>query len=155
MNPMRSMALRIGRQPWLPRFAGMIVGLDLLVQRLTRGRLTLLSAAGLAEVTITVPGRRTGIPRTTPLLCVPQPDGWLVAGSNWGDPKPPAWVHNLAAAGRAEVVHRGRRLDATARRLTGSERDERWRTMVAYWPNYAKYAERTTREIPVFLLEPV
>ena len=155
MNPMRRLAVRLGSQPWLPRYAGLIVRGDLMVQRLSGGRMTLLTFAGLPEVTITVPGRRTGVPRTTPLLCVPHGDGWLVAGSNWGDPAPPAWTRNLEAAGTAEVLHRGRRVRATARRLEGQERTDRWRGMVAVWPNYEKYAERTDREIPIFLLQPV
>ena len=153
MNPMRSLAVVIGRQPWLPRFAGLIVKGDLLVQRLTRGRFNLLTMAGLAEVTLTVPGRKSGIPRTTPLLCVPQDDGWLVAGSNWGHPKPPAWVHNLRAAERAAVVFRGRHHQVVPRALEGEERARRWGVMTAYWPNYQKYAERMDRDLPVFLLE--
>ena len=108
MNPIRWLAIRLGRQPWLPRFAKYIVGLDVLIQRLTRGRFTLLSMAGLPELLLTVPGRKSGIPRSTPLLCVPHEDGWLVAGSNWGAPKPPAWVGNLDAADRATVTFRGR-----------------------------------------------
>ena len=153
MNPMRRLAVRIGGQPWLPRFAGLIVKSDLLLQRATRGRVNLLTLAGLAQVTLTVPGRKSGIPRTTPLLCVPQGDGWLVAGSNWGDPKPPAWVHNLRAAERADVMFRGRRHTVTPRLLDGEERERRWREMSAYWPNYQKYADRVDRELPVFLLE--
>ena len=155
MHPTRWLAVRIGRQPWLPRFSGLIVGLDLLVQRLTRGRFTLLSTAGLPEVTLTVAGRRTGIDRTTPLLCVPYGDGWLVAGSNWGAADLPAWVHNLRAASTAGVVHKGTHHRVTARQLEGEERATAWQVMLATWPNYAKYAERAGREIPVFWLRPI
>jgi len=78
MNPIRWLAIRLGRQPWLPKLAKYIVGLDVAIQRLTRGRLTLLSMAGLPEIMLTVAGRKSGIPRSTPLLCVPHGDGWLV-----------------------------------------------------------------------------
>ena len=54
MNPIRWLAIRLGRQPWLPKFAKYIVGLDVLIQRLTRGRFTLLSLAGLPELLLTV-----------------------------------------------------------------------------------------------------
>ena len=155
MNPIRWLAIRLGRQSWLPRFAAQIVGLDLLIQRLTRGRLTLLSLAGLPELLLTVPGRKSGIPRSTPLLCVPHEDGWLVAGSNWGAAKPPAWVGNLDVADRATVTFRGRPTAVTPRRVHGTERATYWAAMVETWPNYTKYAERTEREIPVFLLRPV
>jgi len=154
MNPIRWLAIRLGRQPWLPKLAKYIVGLDVAIQRLTRGRLTLLSMAGLPEIMLTVAGRKSGIPRSTPLLCVPHGDGWLVAGTNWGAPKPPVWVVNLDAADTATVRFHGRTSTVTPRRIEGDERTAYWQVMLEMWPNYAKYAERTDREIPVFLLEP-
>lgn len=154
MNPMRWMALRLGAQPWLPRFAKAIVGTDKALQRLTRGRIDLLTFAGLPEILLQVPGRRTGVLRSTPLLCVPHGDGWLVAGSNWGAPDPPAWVANLKAADEPLVTFKGRTVAADARLLAGPEREEKWAVMLETWPNYAKYAERTNRELPVFWLTP-
>ncbi len=154
MNPLRWLALRLGAQPWLPRFGGLIVGLDLAIQRLTRGRVDLLRFAGLPELLLQVPGRRTGILRSTPLLCVPRGEGWLVAGSNWGAPAPPAWVGNLLAAAEPLVTFRGHTVAADARLLTGPEREEAWAAMRATWPNYATYAERTGRELPVLWLTP-
>ncbi|MGZ6753622.1 MAG: nitroreductase family deazaflavin-dependent oxidoreductase [Nocardioides sp.] len=154
MNPLRWVALRLGAQPWLPRFGRQIVGLDKGIQRLTRGRLTLLAFSGLPELMLTVPGRRTGVLRSTPLLCVPHEGGWLVAGSNWGGPTPPQWVANLEAAGAATVCWHGREVPVTAHRAVGAERAELWAVMLRTWPNYAKYAERTEREIPVLRLTP-
>src|SRR5262245_3968382 len=106
MNPLRWTAIKLGAQPWLPRFAKPIVGMDKAVQGLTRGRIDLLTFAGLPEILLQVPGRKTGILRSTPLLCVPHGDGWLVAGSNWGAPEPPAWVGNLLAADEPLVTFR-------------------------------------------------
>jgi len=154
MNPMRWTALKLGAQPWLPRVAGLIVGMDKALQRLTRGRVDLLTFAGLPEILLQVPGRKSGVLRSTPLLCVPDGDGWLVAGSNWGAAELPAWVANLAAAEEPLVTFKGRTVAADARRLSGPERDEKWALMVESWPNYAKYAERTGRELPIFLLTP-
>lgn len=151
---MRWLALRLGAQPWLPRFAPVIVGTDRLLQRLTRGRIDLLTLAGLPELLLQVPGRTSGILRSTPLLCVPHGDGWLVAGSNWGAPAPPAWVANLKAAEEPLVTYRGRTVAADARLLAGPEREEKWAVMLETWPNYATYAERTDRELPVFWLTP-
>jgi deazaflavin-dependent oxidoreductase (nitroreductase family) len=154
MNPLRWLALKLGAQPWLPRFSGLIVGMDKALQRVTRGRVDLLTFAGLPEILLQVPGRRTGILRSTPLLCVPYGEGWLVAGSNWGAAAPPAWVANLRAAEEPLVTYRNRTVAADARELSGPERDECWAQMVAEWPNYAKYADRTGRELPVFWLTP-
>lgn len=154
MNPVRWMAIKLGGQPWLPRYAKLIVGLDKALQRLTRGRLDLLTFAGLPEILLQVPGRKSGVLRSTPLLCVPHGGGWLVAGSNWGAPDPPAWVGNLAAADEPLVTYKGRTVATDAKLLSGPEREEKWAVMIQTWPNYAKYAERTDRELPVFWLTP-
>lgn len=153
-HPTRWLAVALGGQPWLPRFASYVVRLDLLLRRVSAGRITLLSLAGLPELYLTVAGRRTGLPRTIPLLCVPGDGHWLVAGSNWGQPKPPHWVGNLVAAGEAVVGWRGRQVPVTARRLEDEERAVAWHAMLGVWPNYAKYAARTDREIAVFELTP-
>lgn len=156
MNPLRVLAIWLGGRPWLPRVGGRwIPKLDRLLGRLARGRLTLLTLAGIPELFLIVPGRSSGILRTTPLLCVPlEGAGWLVAGSNWGQPKSPAWLGNLLAADTAEVEYRGRRTVCSPTLLSGDERAEAWANMLRVWPNYAKYAERTDREIAVVRLSP-
>ena len=154
MNPMRWAAQKLGAQPWLPRFAPAIVASDKALQKATRGRLTIMLATGLDELVLQVPGRKSGVLRTTPLLTVPHEDGWLVVGSNWGGPKPPAWVANLRAAQDPTITFRGRTVAVDARELVGPERDEIWPVLLATWPNYQKYAERTDRVLPVFRLTP-
>lgn len=152
---MTRLAILLGRQSFMPRFLPQIVWLDATIHRLSRGRFGLLSLAGLPELFLTVPGRRTGTPRTTPLLCVPHEGDLLVAGSNWGAPKLPAWVLNLRDAGQAEVAFGGRRMRVAARQARGAERAALWRVMNRTWPNYDHYAARTDREIPVFVLTPL
>jgi deazaflavin-dependent oxidoreductase (nitroreductase family) len=155
MNVLRPVALYVGSRAWLPRLAKYVVGTDRLLIRLTRGRVTLAGLAGLPELVLIVTGRRTGLPRSTPVLYVPHEGRYLVAGSNWGGPTLPAWVHNLQAAGEAEVRIRDRRQRVRARRVRGEERARLWPVMVRTWPNYEKYAARTDREIPVFELTAV
>lgn len=154
MHPTRWLAVRLGRQPWLPQHLPRIVATDKTLRRLTRGRVTLLGFAGLPELFLIVPGRKSGIARTTPLLTVPHDGGWLIAGSNWGGPTQPVWVTNLRAAEAPTIEIKGRRIEVDARELSGAEREEAWRTLVATWPNYEVYAERTERLIPVFRLTP-
>lgn len=154
LHPTRWLAVLIGGQPWLPRYSPHIVRMDLAIRRLTGGRLSLLSFAGLPELFLTVAGRKSGLPRTTPLLCVPRDGHWLVAGSNWGQAKPPLWVGNLVSAGAGSVEFHGATTPVAARLLAGEERARAWAAMLEVWPNYAKYAARTDREIPVFALTP-
>ena len=154
MNPMTRLAIVIGRQPWMPKFLPQIVWLDQTIHRLTRGRFSLLSLAGLPELFLTVRGRKSGEPRTTPLLCVPHNGTFLVAGSNWGAPKLPIWVLNLRSATTAEIDFKGRRSTVIPRQAEGEERARLWAVMNRTWPNYDHYASRTDREIPVFVLTP-
>jgi deazaflavin-dependent oxidoreductase (nitroreductase family) len=155
MGMLTPLAIRIGALAWLPRLLRQITWLDRLIQRLTRGHWSILRIAGLPNLMLTVVGRRSGLPRSTPLLSVPYGGGELVAGSNFGGAKPPVWVVNVRAAETVTVSARGRSRTAVARELTGTERSIAWEHMVETWPNYARYAERTDRVIPVFLLTPV
>ena len=148
------MAVKIGSQPWLSRYSKVIVASDRFIQWMTRGRLTIMMATGLHELVLQVPGRKTGILRSTPLLTVPHGDGWLVVGSNWGAADPPAWAANLRAADEPLVTYKGRTVAVDARELSGPERDEKWALMVEAWPPYATYAERAGRELPLFWLTP-
>ena len=63
--------------------------------------------------------------------------------------------YNVRANPRVEVQDGPRRQDMIAREVSGEERAEWWKRAVAAYPPYAEYQERTTREIPVFVLEPV
>lgn len=157
-NLLTPVAIWLGGLSWLPRFLPQITAVDKFLQRITRGRLSLVGMAGLPSMMLTVVGRKSGIARSTPVVCVPYGAGNLVAGSNFGGPKEPIWVLNIRAAEDAGqpvgVRLSGGEYDAVPRELAGDERERAWTQMLTIWPNYAKYAERTGRTIPVFLLEP-
>ena len=155
MGLLTPLAIRIGGISWMPRLLPQIVWVDVHLQQLTRGRLGLLDIAGLPNLVLTVPGRKSGIPRSTPLLYVPYEDTCLIAGSYFGGPDEPAWVANLEAAASGEITVDGRTVEFKARRIEGAERDEFWSHMLTTWPNFAKYEQRTEREIKVFQLTPV
>ena len=69
MNPIRSVAIRLGGQPWLPKLSGPIVRVDKLLQRVSGQRVSLLTLSGIPELMLTVPDRLTGESRSTPLVC--------------------------------------------------------------------------------------
>lgn len=96
-----------------------IPAMDRAVHRLTRGKV-LLSAQMLPGLVLTARGARSGLPRVTPLACMPEPDGgWLLVGSNFGRPGHPAWTANLLAHPDAEVNWRGEDVPVRAELLTG------------------------------------
>ncbi|AKA04452.1 nitroreductase family deazaflavin-dependent oxidoreductase [Streptomyces noursei] len=130
-----------------------IPALDRAVHRLSGGK-ALLSTRMLPGVVLTATGARSGLPRSTPLACMPQDDGgWLLIGSNFGRPGHPAWTGNLIKNPEAEVSWRGRDVPVRARLLTGEERARAWRAALEFWPPYAAYQARLEREIRLFRLD--
>jgi deazaflavin-dependent oxidoreductase (nitroreductase family) len=154
MNVLTPVAIRLGSLSWLPRFLPQITAIDKFIQRLTKGQWSLLRIAGLPSMMLTVLGRKSGIARSTPMLCTPYLGGHLIAGSNFGGKKSPVWVLNLRAADQVTVTVDGKTFEALPRELSGAERSAAWEHMLKTWPNYARYAERSDRVIPVFLLTP-
>ena len=153
MGLLTPLAIRIGAIPWMPKLLPQVVWLDRNLHRVSGGRVTVLDIAGLPNLNLTVRGKKSGIERTTPLLCVPDGDTILIAGSYFGGPKTPLWVGNLRAAdGAAKVEFDKETFPVTATELEGADRAAAWQTMLRTWPNYAKYEERTDRLIPVFRL---
>ncbi|MFI7138664.1 nitroreductase family deazaflavin-dependent oxidoreductase [Streptomyces massasporeus] len=130
-----------------------VPALDRAVHRLTRGKV-LLSAQLLPGVVLTSTGARSGLPRRTPLACMPEDGGrgWILVGSNFGRPGHPAWSHNLLAHPDAEISWKGRDVPVTARLLAGEERAAAWQALLRFWPPYAAYQARVEREIRVFRL---
>ncbi|MFF4032103.1 nitroreductase/quinone reductase family protein [Streptomyces sviceus] len=128
-----------------------IPALDRAVHRITRGKV-LLSAQMLPGVVLTSTGARSGLPRRTPLACMPEEPGrtWILIGSNFGREGHPAWTANLLAHPDAEVSWKGADIPVTATLLTGEERAAVWKTALAFWPPYATYQARVEREIRLF-----
>ena len=155
MGLLTPVAVRLGALEWLPRFLPQITRVDRTLSKVTGGRITLVRLAGLPSLELTVAGRKSGVARTTPVLCVPYRDGFLVAGSNFGGPKVPVWVFNVRAAETVQLKVNGKELTAVPREIPEEERTALWEHMLKTWPNYAKYAKRTDRLIPVFLFSPV
>jgi deazaflavin-dependent oxidoreductase (nitroreductase family) len=155
MGLLTPVAVRIGSISWMPKLLPQIVFVDKLIQGGTRGRLTILDVAGLPNLMLTVTGRKSGLPRSNPLLCVPYTDGSiLVAGSYFGGPKEPLWVKNLEANPDVTVRFDGQTSERRARMLEGDERAAAWQAMLEVWPNFAMYERRTDRHIKVFQLDP-
>ena len=154
-NVLTPVAIWLGGISWLPKFLPQITAMDKFLSRITRGRWSFVRIAGLTSLMLTVTGRKSGVPRTTPVLCVPYQGGYLIAGSNFGGPTEPVWVLNIRAADTVSVLVDGVQKTAVPREVEGSEREQAWNHMLKSWPNYAKYAERTGRTIPVFWLSPV
>jgi deazaflavin-dependent oxidoreductase (nitroreductase family) len=108
---------------------------------------------GTQTLLLTTTGRRSGEQRTTPLIYGRDGDSYLVVASKGGAPEPPAWYLNLSAEPEVEVQVLGDRFRARARTASAEEKPALWEKMVAEWPSYDEYQEKTEREIPVVVLD--
>ncbi|MBW8486150.1 nitroreductase family deazaflavin-dependent oxidoreductase [Actinomadura parmotrematis] len=110
---------------------------------------------GTTVLLLTTTGRRSGEPRTTPLIYQEDGDDHVVVASKGGDPKHPLWYENLSADPKVRVQVRDEVFDARARTATAEERPRLWAKMAATWPAYDEYQAKTDREIPIVVLERV
>jgi F420H(2)-dependent quinone reductase len=102
---------------------------------------------------LTTVGRRSGQPRTAPVVYLADGERLIVIGSNAGHERAPAWSLNLEANPLAEVELRSERREVRARVAEGEERAELWRKVNEMYGGFDEYSARTTREIRLFVLE--
>ena len=103
---------------------------------------------------LTTRGRKSGEPRTTPLIYEKDGDNYLVVASKGGAPENPGWHRNLSVEPRVKLQVLDEVFPARARTAQGEERERLWRLAAEQWPAYDDYAKKTDREIPVVVLEP-
>jgi deazaflavin-dependent oxidoreductase (nitroreductase family) len=152
---LKPVAQRLASAPWFARIGPRVVPpLDRALHRISGGRL-LLPQLVLPSIVLTTTGSRTGLPRQTPLICMPEDDGsFVIVGSNFGREGHPAWTGNLLRQAKAEVSYRGRTIPVTAELLEGADRDEVWPRLIRIWSVYDTYVERAGRKLRVFRLTP-
>ena len=102
---------------------------------------------------LTTTGARSGQPRTTPMMYIPDGDRLLVFATKGGAPSHPDWYHNLAAHPEVTVEVGNETYEATAKVLTGEERSRLYARQAELYPQFGDYQKRTTRKIPVIALE--
>lgn len=98
-------------------------------------------------------GRKSGQQRSNALIFQPWGDAYLVVASKGGADEAPAWFHNLEADPEVEVQVKADRFRARARVATAQEKPAMWAEMTKAWPDYDNYQRKTSREIPVVVLE--
>jgi len=103
---------------------------------------------------LTTTGRKSGEPRTTPLIHVADGDGWVIIASKGGAVDDPAWYKNLEADPEATVEILADEVPVVATTAEGDERARLWSAMTDVWPAYDDYQSKTDREIPVVVLSP-
>jgi len=113
-----------------------------------------LRETGLPVVIVTNLGAQSGKVHKTPVMRVEHGGRYAMVASKGGAPTHPLWYYNVRANPLVELQDGVHKQDMVAREISGAERAEWWERAVAAYPPYAEYQQKTTREIPVFVLEP-
>lgn len=108
---------------------------------------------GAPILLLTTTGRKTGQARTRPVVYTDDDGRLVVVAARGGDDHHPAWWLNLRDTGRAAVQVGKERYDVVAHEVDGPERDRLWEKLVTAYPPYADYAAKTSRRMPVVVLE--
>jgi deazaflavin-dependent oxidoreductase (nitroreductase family) len=104
-------------------------------------------------VILTTQGARSGKLRKSPLMRVEHDGTYAIVASLGGAPKNPAWYYNVLTNPEVELQDGSERRQYVAREISGDEKEIWWERAVAAFPDYAAYQRKTSREIPVFVLE--
>ena len=107
---------------------------------------------GVPILLLTTTGRKSGQPRTTPLIYGRDGDDYLVVASMGGAPQHPNWYRNLLAQPAAQIQVRADHVEVMARTAGDDEKARLWGIVSELWPNYDVYQSRTDRVIPVVVL---
>lgn len=110
------------------------------------------SFEGAPVLLLTSTGAKSGQRRTTPLMYMPDGERMVIFASKGGAPTNPAWYHNLRANPSATVEVGADTVDVDAAVTSGEERERLFKRQAELYPQFAEYAEKTTREIPVVAL---
>lgn len=124
------------------------------IVHLTGGRI-LGSFLAMPVVELHTVGRKSGLPRST-MLTAPVVDGdrIVLVASKGGDDRDPDWYRNLMAHPEAELTMAGRRRPVRARRASPEEKAALWPRVLTAYQGYGSYQRRTTRDIPLVIVEP-
>ena len=103
---------------------------------------------------LTTTGAKSGQSRTNPMMYQREGDRLFVFASKGGAPTNPDWYHNLLAHPEVTVEIGDQRYSATAKPITGAERDSIYDRWSQRYPQFREYQEKTSRVIPVIELTP-
>ena len=109
---------------------------------------------GVPMVIVHHTGAKSGIVRHAPLAYLPDGEKVVIFASKGGDPTNPAWYHNLLANPETVIELGADIVPVRVREALGAERDELFERQKQAMPPFADYEARTTRVIPVLVLEP-
>ena len=108
---------------------------------------------GVPILLLTSKGRKSGEARTIPIIFTSYKDSYVIIASKGGAPTHPKWYLNVLEDPNVEVQVKAEKFSAVARTAESPEREQIWAECIKTWPNYDIYQSRTTRLIPVVVID--
>jgi deazaflavin-dependent oxidoreductase (nitroreductase family) len=109
---------------------------------------------GYPTLLLTTRGRKSGQRRRTALIYGQDGKNYILVASQGGAPKHPQWYLNLSADPQVELQVRAQKIKGRARTATPEEKPRLWKLMTGVYPPYESYQQKTSRQIPVVIVEP-
>jgi deazaflavin-dependent oxidoreductase (nitroreductase family) len=110
---------------------------------------------GAPTLLLTTKGRKSGEPRTIAIIYTPYGSSFVIIGSQGGAPTHPQWYQNILKEPRVQVQVKADKYEAIARTAESPEREQIWAECLKIWPRFDEYQKRTTRRIPVVVIDPI
>ncbi len=130
-----------------------LMTVNVFLYRLTDGALG-SRMSGQSVLLLNTVGRKSGVPRTTPVNYYPDGERYVLVASNWGKGSHPAWYLNLMQQGAATIQVKNRKLRVRAMPAEGEEYQRLWRYVTGLNDFYVRYQKQTQRQIPLVILTP-
>lgn len=111
--------------------------------------------SALPVLLLTTTGRKTGVKRTVPLTYTRDGDNYVVVASNSGRPSAPLWSLNLQSNPNASIEVGRIAIPVEARQAGAEEQARLWARLISKAQSYEEYRKRTSRRIPMVILQPV
>lgn len=141
-GPLQFVGQSLGPKPWfLSVFTRVGPRIDPVMSRISGGE-WMKSVYGLPGLVLHSTGAKSGAARANQLLYTRDGDDFIVVGTNFGQPKHPAWTANLNAHPAASVEIGGISIPVLAALIKGEDWDELFARLVAVYPGYALYLDR-------------
>jgi deazaflavin-dependent oxidoreductase (nitroreductase family) len=147
------MKTRSGRDRLVDTLTRVAVGTHVALYRRTGGGFG-GRIMNLPVLLLTTTGRKTGMRRTIPLAYLEDGPTYVITASNAGRDKPPAWFLNLRGNPHARIQVGRQTLEVTAETASADEKQRLWAELIGRAPGYARYQQRTRRDIPMVILRP-
>lgn len=131
----------------------LFIKLQIAVFRRTNGR-RMAILKGMPVLLLNTVGRKSKKQRTTPVMYIRDGENYVITASNSGNEHAPGWFYNLQSTPRVTIEVPGKQLQVISSIVPSAEKTRLWSQLIAQAPFFDGYRKKTSRVIPMILLQP-